>query len=146
MVESGKHWDLEFWIQGEPASAKNQRRIVFVQKKPRIIKSAKALAYQKTFLEQCPLLDQLLGGDLALSLDVFYASRRPDLAAMDLIMDLLQGQIYRNDRQVKASQSLWNLDKENPRVRIRIRELGIDSSHGVSSFQHSEIWGEAEMK
>lgn len=139
-------WNLDFWIEGQPASAKNQRRIVFVHKKPRIIKSAKALSYKKTFLEQCPLLDPLLVTDVAILIDVYYASRRPDLAAMDLIMDLLQGQIYQNDRQVKASQSLWNLDKDNPRVRIRIKELEIDSSQGVSSFPPSKIWGNTEAK
>ena len=140
MVDPGNKWDLDFWIEGEPASAKNQRRIVLIHNKPRVIKSVKALAYQKTFLEQCPLLDPLLGGDVALLLDVFYASRRPDLAAIDLVMDLLQGRIYENDRQVKASQSLWNLDRERPRVRIRLRELKTDTSQGVSSFPQSKIW------
>lgn len=141
MHNEGNGRFLDFWIRGEPASAKNQRRIVLVHNKPRIIKSAKALAYQDTFLKQCPKLDPLLGGDIALRLDVFYRSRRPDLAAMDLVMDLLQGVVYQNDRQVKASQSLWNLDKENPRVRVRVREMGIDSLLGVSSFQPCEIWG-----
>lgn len=134
-------WDLDFWILGEPASAKNQRRIVKVHGKPRIIKSEKALNYKRLFDEQCPVLDELITEDVSIIVDAYYASRRPDLACMDLIMDLLQGKIYENDRQVKASCSLWNLDKENPRVRIRLKRMTVDASTGTSSYKPSEIWG-----
>lgn len=134
-------WDFDQVIQGEPASAKNQRRIVKIKGMPRLIKSAKALQYSKSFESQVTQLDPMLVGDLALRLDVWYASRRPDLAAMDLVMDLLQGHVYENDRQIKASMSLWNLDKENPRVRVRIRRIESDVSTGTSSLTLSEIWG-----
>ena len=133
--------DFDIWIKGEPASAKNQRRIVFVGATPRIIKSKKALDYVKSFNDQCPVLDPLIGDDVVILLDVYYASRRPDLAACDLIMDLLQGRVYKNDRQVKGTLSLWNLDKENPRCRIRVKRLSVDSSTGLSSYKPSEIWG-----
>jgi hypothetical protein len=141
MLSGEVNWDFDQEILGEPASAKNQRRIVRVHGQPRIIKSAKALAYAKSFQEQAIPLDPLLEGDIAVLIDVYYRSRRPDLAAMDLVMDLLQGIAYKNDRQVKASQSLWNLDKENPRTRIRIRRLRVDCSAGTSSYSRSEIWG-----
>ena len=134
-------WDFDQVIQGEPASAKNQRRIVKIKGMPRLIKSAKALQYSKSFESQVTQLDPMLVGDLALRLDVWYASRRPDLAAMDLVMDLLQGHVYENDRQIKASMSLWNLDKENPRVRVRIRRIENYVSTGTSSLTLSEIWG-----
>jgi Holliday junction resolvase RusA-like endonuclease len=132
---------IDFEILGEPASAKNQRRIVSVGGKPRIIKSKKALDYSKAFRGQCPKLDYLIDCDVALRIDVWYASRRPDLACADLIMDLLQDFIYMNDRQVKAVMSVWNLDRENPRCRIRLKTLkdGGDSQ-GLSSFSLSEIW------
>jgi len=109
-----------------------------------LIKSKKALDYQKHFLEQAePLkLEPLIEGDCSLSVDVYYASRRPDLACVDLIQDLLQNICYANDRQVKASQSIWNIDKENPRARIRVRKLNLDGSTGLSSFEPFEIWGE----
>jgi len=141
-VQVEYEWDHV--IYGEPASAKNQRRLVRIGGQPRLIKSKKALDYQKHFLEQAePLkLDPLIEGDCALIVDVYYASRRPDLACVDLIQDLLQNICYANDRQVKASQSIWNLDKENPRARIRIRKLNLDSSTGLSSFGPFEIWGE----
>jgi hypothetical protein len=131
-------WDFDATIFGEPASAKNQRRIVSIGGKPRLIKSAKALAYCKTFEAQCPKID-LIEEDCIIRLDVWYASRRPDLAAMDLVMDLLQGHVYSNDRQVKGTMSLWNLDRANPRIRVRVSRV-CESSVGMSSFKLSEIW------
>ena len=113
-MQSQVLWDFDVVILGEPASAKNRRRIVQVGGKPRLIKSKKALDYEKIFLKQCPKLDPLLTQDCVLLIDVYYASRRPDLACVDLIQDLLQDRVYANDRLVKASQSLWNLDRENP--------------------------------
>jgi len=139
-------WDVDFWVAGEPASAKNQRRIVSVGGKPRLIKSAKALAYCKEFQRQSPSGLELIDGDVAVRCDVWYASRRPDLSCMDLLMDLLQGVAYKNDRSVRASMSLWNLDRENPRTRIRVRKIlaDISDSSGASSYKASEIWGEVQ--
>lgn len=128
-------------ILGEPASAKNQRRIVKIRGQTRLIKSSKALKYTKSFKDQAPVLDPLLEGDLSLRVDVWYASRRPDLACVDLIQDLLQDVAYANDRQVKVSASYWNLDRENPRARIRLRSLSLDSSSGTSLLKPSMIWG-----
>ncbi len=134
-------WDFDEIILGEPASAKNRRQIVTHGGKPRLIKSRKALEYTKTFNQQCPALNPLLEGDVCVMVDVWYASRRPDLACMDIIMDLLQAKVYANDRQVKATMSLWNLDREKPRVRIRVRSMDSKNSTGVSSFSVSQIWG-----
>ena len=135
-------WEFDAVIFGEPQSAKNRRRIVSIGGKPRLIKSKKALDYEKTFLKQCPRCNPILEGDCALLIDVYYGSRRPDLGCIDLIQDLLQGFVYANDRQVKASQTLWNLDRINPRCRIRVRAIQQDSSQGVSCYAQSEIWGE----
>ena len=137
--------EVDFVILGEPASAKNQRRIVRIGDMPRLIKSSKGLSYGKSFALQCPKIP-LMECDVALLLDVYYASRRPDLAALDMIQDLLQGFIYQNDRQVKASQSLWNLDRKNPRVRIRVKKLELESSLGLSSYSQSLIWGEESSR
>jgi Holliday junction resolvase RusA-like endonuclease len=139
--------DIDFLINGEPASAKNQRRIVKIGGVSRLIKSKKALDYSKAFQKQCPRLDELIEGDVSLRIDVWYGSRRPDLACADLIMDLLQGYIYQNDRQVKGVMSLWNLDRENPRCRIRLKILKDgEGSQGLSSSRLSEIWGELESQ
>ena len=139
-----RNWDYDAWILGEPASAKNQRRIVSIQNKPRLIKSKKALDYCKAFALQAKPLDPLIETDVSIWIDAFYASRRPDLACLDIIMDLLQGVVYLNDRQVKATQCLWNFDKNNPRVRVRVRAIIVDCSIGTSSFKPSTIWGTSE--
>jgi hypothetical protein len=135
-------WDFDEIILGEPASAKNQRRIVTHGGKPRLIKSKKALDYVSTFNSQCPVMDKIIEGDVCVWVDVWYASRRPDLACMDIIMDLLQGRAYSNDRQVKATMSLWNLDREQPRVRVRVKRLDSGGSTGMSSSNACEIWKE----
>ena len=102
-------------IKGEPASKANSRRWTGRL----FIKSKKALSYSDAFRLQCPRLDELLEGDVAIEIKIFYASRRPDLDAT-LILDLLQGYYYVNDRQVKEQHLYWGLDKENPRAEIAI--------------------------
>tara|TARA_R110002012_G_scaffold260286_3_gene441955 strand:+ start:832 stop:1281 length:450 start_codon:yes stop_codon:yes gene_type:complete len=132
-------WDYDCWIAGEPASAKNQRRIVQIKGKVRVIKSAKALSYCRSFAAQAKKID-LLEGDVALRVDAFYASRRPDLACLDLVQDCLQGIAIKNDRQVKATECYWNLDRKEPRIRVRLKLLPSRSSVGTSSYKRSTIW------
>lgn len=114
-----KNNDVSFWILGEPASKANSRRMVVIGKKPRLIKSKKALDYCKTFAKQCPQLDDLIEDDIVVHLHIFYASRRPDLDE-SVILDEMQGRIYKNDRQVKAKHVYWHLDRDNPRSHVRI--------------------------
>ncbi|HAI44573.1 MAG TPA: hypothetical protein DCM40_43970, partial [Maribacter sp.] len=90
-----------FIIEGEPASKANSRRSVLIGGKPRFIKSKKALNYEKMFKDQiqfCKL--NCFEGDVGVEIKIFYASRRPDLDE-SLILDLMQGFAYENDRQVK---------------------------------------------
>ena len=116
---------VEFEVSGEPASKSNQRRIVMIGKSPRVIKSKKALDYLKGFGIQCPRLNPLLLDDLELEVEVWFASRRPDLdGAVSLIMDAMQGLVYKNDRQIKVIKAFWNLDRKNPRSYITLRCRG----------------------
>lgn len=135
-------WDESFCIYGEPASAKNQRRVVKFGNKTAMIKSKKALNYSKAFEEQCPVLDKLITDDVAVRFDIWYASRRPDLSD-ELISDLLQKRIYANDRQVKARMAIWNLDRDCPRVRISIKRLPATGLENYSEkYDVREIFGE----
>lgn len=108
---------------GELASKSNSRRLVKSKKTKRIIsiKSKKALSFKASFEEQivghCP--DKLIDGDIVIYVDVWYASRRPDLD-IELMKDLLQGYVYHNDRQIKEQHSMWHLSKDNPRCRVVI--------------------------
>lgn len=94
--------------------------MVYVRGKPMFIKSAKALAYASAFKHQAPKCE-MLEGDVAVHIIIHYASRRPDLDE-SLILDLLQGVAYENDRQVKEKHIYWALDKENPRCEITVEK------------------------
>ena len=115
-------WLWEATILGEPASKSNQRQIVKIGGKTRLIKSKKALAYAKEFHLQAPrmpLRDPILD-DVLMWCRIHYASRRPDLDE-SLIMDALQAaEIIKDDRQIKAKVVLWALDRENPRSEIKL--------------------------
>ena len=85
------------------------------------IKSAKALSYATMFKQQCVVApSQKFVCDVVVTIRIWYASRRPDLDE-SLILDLLQGIAYENDRQVKEKHIYWmGVDKENPRCEIEI--------------------------
>jgi Holliday junction resolvase RusA-like endonuclease len=106
-------------IFGEPASKANSRKIVRFNNVSRLIKSTKALNYSDTFKQQCRPVSTLLTGDLRVTMRIFYASRRPDLDE-SLILDLMQGLIYENDRQVKEKHVYWGLDPERPRTELMV--------------------------
>ena len=126
-----KHYDsaivdelqvLSLFILGEPASKANSRRVVKFGNMSRLIKSQKALNYSDTFRLQCPPLAKLMTGDLRVSMRIYYATRRPDLDE-SLILDLMQGLVYENDRQVKERHTYWGLDAENPRSEIIVEQI-----------------------
>ena len=123
MVNKCRDNDLVFLaIKGEPASKANARRLVTIKGRAAFIKSKKALAYSKDFDLQCPVSEDLLEEDVAVAMKIYYQSRRPDLDE-SLILDLLQGKAYKNDRSVKLKYTEWGLDRKNPRTYIVIGPL-----------------------
>ena len=116
---------VDLKIYGEPASKANGRKLVTIRGRPAFIKSKKARDYVAMFDKQCPVLQELLEGDLSVTITIFYATRRPDLDE-SLVLDLLQGKIYLNDRQIKKKKIYWGLDKDNPRTVISISKLEED--------------------
>ena len=101
-------------ILGEPCSKANSRQVVLIGGKVRVIKSKKARNYVKHCDLVIPSRKSLLEGDLFIAIKIYYKTRRPDLDE-SLILDVLQGKLYKNDRQIKAKYIEWGLDKENPR-------------------------------
>ena len=124
-----QNFDIKFEILGEPASKANQRKLVKIHNRIVPIKSKKALSYVNGFKKQCPQLDPIIECDVAIDIMIYYASRRPDLDER-LILDCLQGLVYKNDRQVKKKTIYWGLDKENPRAIIRLTPF---DSYGIPS-------------
>ena len=117
-------------IYGEPASKANSRKLVTIGRgkfaRPRLIKSAKALAYVDGLREQAALAMRghaLLTGRLRLTATIYYASERPDLDG-SLILDGLQGIVYANDRQVREQHWIHALDREMPRAVVLVEEVG----------------------
>ena len=110
-------------ILGEPASKANSRRLVFIGGKPRFIKSKKALLYSRDFDLQCPVRKNLFEEDLSIAIKIYYKTRRPDLDE-SLILDLLEGKVYKNDRSIKSKYVEHGLDKEHPHSVIVISSLG----------------------
>ena len=121
-----------FKIFGEPASKANSRRIVRYGGMSRMIKSAKALSYVDMFKRQVDgSSGELLEGDVSVTMTIWYASRRPDLDE-SLILDLLQGHAYLNDRQVKEKHIYWGgVDKENPRTEILVEHRAVARQEGA---------------
>jgi hypothetical protein len=118
------NFDVTFTVYGEPASKANSRKMVLIKGRPALIKSGKARAYVTMFESQCPVLEVPTTDDVVVEMMIYYASRRPDLDE-SLILDCMQGRIYKNDRQVKQKFIYWGLDKEEPRSIIRVRSCDV---------------------
>ena len=87
--------------------------------RPMLIKSAKALAYVASLGHQVPRINPLLTGPLVFTATIYYASERPDLDE-SVLLDALEGRIYKNDRQVREKHILHAIDRSNPRAEIVI--------------------------
>ena len=101
------------------------------------IKSSKALSYAESFGLQVRPLADLLEGQLRVDMWIYYATQRPDLDE-SLILDLLQGKVYLNDRQVRERHVYHYIDKENPRVEIAVRPR--EEGYGLSELEEIRDW------
>ena len=119
-------------VKGEPASKANSRRLVQRGGKPMFIKSAKALSYAELFAYQVKPLPQMIEGEVRLDIWIYYSTQRPDLDE-SLILDLLQGKVYANDRQVRERHVYHQIDKTNPRIEVVIQQR--DPLFGLSELQ-----------
>tara|TARA_R100001463_G_scaffold26360_1_gene61806 strand:- start:1264 stop:1629 length:366 start_codon:yes stop_codon:yes gene_type:complete len=112
---------IRFVVKGQCYSKANSRRLVQIGGKPRFIKSKQALKYSEDFAWQCPQQETLIPKekDVSVTITIYYQNRRPDLDE-SLILDLMQGRIYENDRSVKEKHIFHGIDKENPRAEIEV--------------------------
>ena len=109
-------------VIGEPASKSNSRQLVTIHGRPAFIKSKKGRAYVESSRAQLPVLDPLLTGKLKATIRIFYATERPDLDE-SLILDVMQGYFYKNDRQVREKHIFHAIDRQNPRAEIEIEPI-----------------------
>jgi Holliday junction resolvase RusA-like endonuclease len=90
--------------------------------RPAVIKSRKAREYERTAALQVPVRAALLDGPLRATIRIWYASERPDLDE-SIVLDVLQGRVYRNDRQVRERHVYHGIDRANPRAEVVIEPL-----------------------
>lgn len=106
-------------IHANLASKANSRRFI---RPGLIIKSKPAMEFVAAAEKVISTLPTLWEGPVALYADVFYKNRRPDLD-VSLLMDVLQGRIYQNDRQVEEIVATKHWDKLDPRVEWEVKTL-----------------------
>lgn len=128
---------IRFTILGMPASKANSRRLVNFGERLASVKSKPALAFERDAIRQIPsFARQRLTGPVVVTLRIFYTSERPDLdesLVLDVMQDrwhghgderrLVQGGVYRNDRQVREKHVYWGLDLVQPRVEIEVEPV-----------------------
>jgi Holliday junction resolvase RusA-like endonuclease len=132
---------IRFTIFGEAASKANSRKIATIGNRPAIIKSKKALGFERDALMQIPpAARQQLEGPVRVTLRMYYASERPDLdesVVLDVMQnryktfgkgehrkrELMQKGVFVNDRQVREKHVFHHIDKSNPRVEITVEPL-----------------------
>ena len=122
---------ISMTILGEPASKSNSRNIAKNRKTGSQFsrKSDKALSYVESFVAQVPPEFKGLawGSERALlraTCSVWYASWKPDVD-VELVWDCLQlAGVVSNDRWIREKFIYGaHIDKENPRVEIRLEEI-----------------------
>lgn len=112
-------------VRGTPESKANSRRLGRDRAGvSRLFKSAKARRYELDFAKQVPVQppDKLLVGPVTVHIDIYYPDWRRDCDE-SLVLDLLQGRAYKNDRQVVEKVVRRFVDKVNPRATIKVQEV-----------------------
>lgn len=110
-------------ILGEPASKANSRQLVRLGNRPAFIKSAKARAYEHAArLQLIAMRLEPIARPVKVTLRIFYRTQRPDLDE-SVVLDVLQGHAYENDRQVREKHVFHAIDRENPRTVFHVEAL-----------------------
>jgi len=120
---------IKLCLYGDLPRKSNSRRLVRNRHTglPMLIKSQKALDYEKMFASQLTGNHKKnLEECISISGVVYYQSRRHDLS-IELLLDLLEKYgVIKNDRQVHFINIAKNFDKNNPRVEIIIEEINYE--------------------
>jgi Holliday junction resolvase RusA-like endonuclease len=128
---------IRLTILGQPCSKANRRQLVTIGKRPALIKSKEALAYERDALRQIPPTARVrLCGACRITIHVFYQTERPDLdpsVLLDCLQDrykgrgeervLVQKGVVQNDRQFREMHFFHHIDRSEPRAEIEIEEL-----------------------
>jgi Holliday junction resolvase RusA-like endonuclease len=109
-------------ILGEAASKANSRKFAWINGRMVSIKSDKALGFVRSASTQLRRMSPLLEGPVRVTMTMYYASQRPDLDE-SLVLDVLQGRAYSNDRQVREKHVYHRIDRARPRVEVMVEPM-----------------------
>lgn len=123
--------NIEITINGIPPSKSNQYQVVRFGKKASLAKTKKLKAYEESFLIQCmerypEIVDMAYEGEFSCHVDAYFGSRRPDLDnVFKALLDCLQKKTktIKNDNKCMYIEGRKLLDKENPRVVIKLKSI-----------------------
>jgi len=121
---------FEGTIKGSYVSMKNSRRVFRVHGRTIVVKKEKALAWEDLACLQIKRPKTAYESEVALIANFFYDQPRADLDE-NLLKDMIQVKrkdkpclgIIKDDNQIKAHDTAWYLDKQNPRVEFTIMDL-----------------------
>ena len=132
-------------INGQPPRKSNNRRIILINKKPRLIKSAAAIQWVKDAILQIPQSSRKKlgrpGHPVSISCMITYRNRLPDLS-VELLLDVLQkAGVISDDRYVFHIQA-WKLIGKPDGVTAIVREIDseMEIEDDANSWYHSNWW------
>jgi Holliday junction resolvase RusA-like endonuclease len=120
-------------IPGEPVSKANSRELFrrydpkTKQSHPMFVKSKKAREYEAAandHLTRKAIAERRTGpafpeGEVHVCAALYYRTHRPDLDE-SIVLDVLQGFAYKNDRQVRSKDITHGIDRDNPRAEVLV--------------------------
>jgi hypothetical protein len=113
-------------IYGQPRSKANSRRQLKNARTGKMFsaKNQACLDYAESVKVQALVIrpSRLLEGPLSVHGTLFYPDNRSDLDP-SLLIDALQGVVFKNDRQVKHWDIHHGIDADIPRAELRIVEM-----------------------
>ena len=112
-------------IHGQIPSKSNCYRIVTIRGHGSLAKSPALKRYEESFMMQCPLRNMRMDCRFRLTVDVYNQSDRADLDnSFKVLLDCLQScKAIKNDRLCAEIHARKFIDKENPRITIKIEKL-----------------------
>lgn len=116
-------------ILGNIPSKSNSYKIVFINGKPTLAKTAAVKEYERNFFIQCnKYRNANIQGYYELYADIFFPSERSDLDnSTKILSDCLQScKAIKNDNKCVKLYLRKFKDKLNPRVEFIIKEIKLD--------------------
>lgn len=112
-------------IYGQCPSKSNCYKVITINGHGSLGKTTALKRYEQEFFMQCSLRGANIDKRFSLEISVYYSSDRPDLDnAFKCTLDCLQAcRAIKNDRLCAEIHARKLIDKENPRIEFKIKEL-----------------------